>query len=235
MPMTLSGINLSYLNLVKEIPCIKMAEIITEPPYTRNTYYNTIQDFQSMQKSKWRSSHGINKLSKIIQVNTLDELLPSTQDEYDSIFEIWCQQSGKIIKGDSDWRYYIKSDHNTLRIASNSGFILSFYYQEILIGMTMAIPYLLDDCIIIPTQRSIGVASPQFIQDYLHVDESTALDVKKYLGSFVQYHIHKACFEQYNRRLLFYGGDMDDKNMRYFKELYYKHSINYRRVPISEV
>jgi len=235
--MSLDGIKLSYMSIIDLIPCIKMAEIITEPPYTRNTYYNLLSDYQSMSRSKWRSSHGINKLDRLIRVDYQSENNPSIQEIYDSIFEIWCKQSGKIEKGDADWRYYTKSDHNTLRIASSSetGFVISFWYQDKIIGVTMGIPYLLDDCIIIPTQRSIGVGSVEFIQEYLGVDESIAQDIKKYLGSFVQYHIHKHCFENIHQRVLFYGGDMDDKKMKYFKELYYKHSINYRRVPISEV
>lgn len=237
MPMSLSGVKTSYLEVVKMIPCIKMAEIITEPPYTRNTYYNILTEFQVMDKSKWRSSHGINKLNKMLRVCTCAEKEPFVEQEYDQIFEVWCEQSGKIVKGDADWRYYIKSDHKALKIASASetGFVMSFWYQDILVGMTIGIPYLLDDCIIIPTQRSIGVGSVEFIQSYLGVDESVAQDIKKYIGSFVQYHIHKLCFEDRKTRVLFYGGDMDDKNMKYFKELYYKNSINYRRVPISNI
>ena len=238
MPMSLSGVKKHYIELIKLIPCIKMAEIITEPPYTRNTYYNLLEDFQRMSRSKWRSSHGINKLSNLISVCQCAEKEPFVVDEYDKIFEIWCQQSGKITKGDADWRYYIKSDHKALDIASKSetGFVMSFWYQDTIVGMTIGIPYLTDECIIIPTQRSIGVGTVAFIQEYLGVDEQTAQDIKKYLGSFIQYHIHRMCFDYYKDiKALFYGGDMDDKNMKYFKELHYKHSINYRRVPIQEV
>ena len=59
------------LKVLCEFECIKYVNVLCDrdDKYHINNYYNTIEDFESkMNKSKWKSKKGINKLSKIIDV-----------------------------------------------------------------------------------------------------------------------------------------------------------------------
>lgn len=209
--------------------CIKSIEIpCNADEYDRNNYYNIIDDFSEMKRAKWRSKRGINKLSSLIDVNYHSENLPDIRDLRASMFDMWCKFKGKKVTD--------KTDKGMLELAlkMEKACIITFWYNRKLLGITIGTPTY-GNYITIYTQKSLGISNNEFLSEYLEEDNMEIVrDINKYLGSYVQYCINRYCFEDMGFKAVFYTGDQKDENLRRFKRIYYKNTVNYKRVPLED-
>ena len=214
---------------LKMYPDIKSIEVFCdEKENNRNNYYNTLDDFKEMDRAKWKSKRGINKLNKIITVNYHSELLPDIQERLLSMFDMWCTFKGKKISN--------KTDIGMLNLAMKleNSCVITFWYKDKFLGITIGLP-IFKDYITIYTQKSLGISNEEFLRDYLEENDTEIVsDIRKYLGSFVQYHINRYCLEKKRFKALYYTGDQGDANLRNFKKIYYKNAVYFKRIPIED-
>ncbi len=217
------------IDALKLYPSIKTIEVFcSEDENTRNNYYNLPRDFSNMDRAKWKSKRGINKLNKIITVDYHSELYPDIFEKHKSIFDIWCSFRGK--------KPTIRTDKGMIELArkDENACVITFWYKDKLLGITVGIP-IFDDYITIYTQKSLGVCDIEFLKEYLEEDDDSIVeDIRKYLGSYVQYCINKYCFIDKGVKAVYYTGDQGDSNLRNFKKIYYKNAVYFKRIPLDE-
>ena len=217
------------LRVLKMYKGIHFYSVISENKDGRRyNYYNTLEDFESkMNKSKWKSKKGINKLSKIIDVVSCDDIsIDKARGMFDFLFDFWNKSKGESVSSKTERRLL----DITYRI--RGGKALTFWYKEILVGIIIASP-IYDRFITVYTQKSVGIATIDFLSEYLK-SYDVAADIQRYLGSYIQYYIHKHFLVDLGYEALFYTGDLNSKNLKRFKEIYYNNAVCYKRLALKE-
>lgn len=223
------------LNAFKSYEDIKyVVEFSSESgDYFSDNYYNFKEDFDSINKSSWRSKNGINKLSNIISISTNDEYLPGIEDEIKELIGYWNKAKGDKITG--------KPDIGLIRIARKNENVIpiTFRYNGKLVAYTICSvgvgKYLFCD-----VTKSLSICSKDFLKSYLNADDATIKLIDKHLGHFVNFISNKYAFDNNYEALYYYGSGtsqvngkmtITDKGLHEFKNSYFKHKIYYRRVP----
>lgn len=196
--------------------------------YMRCNYYNLESQWKEMQRGKWRSSHGINTLSKILDV-CYDDCSEKTVEECDILYKKWCDSRKNKLDIGSYGTYMLK----TLKMACRDSKvnIITFRYKGILLGFSIGNVvgnkfYFCNEC------KSIVFDIDDISEG---VPEKDIINIQKYLGSFMQYHLHKYAFDVRGVTVLSYYGVLDsNKDLKIFKEKYYKNVCYYERVPLND-
>ena len=215
------------LDVLKMYKDIHFYSVISEKRDGRRyNYYNTLEDFKSkMDKSKWKSKKGINKLSKIIDVQY--------KYDYASLSDI----EGKIPNLIKEWNkarpfeLSARHDMNLLDMYKRTDDIevFTFWYKNVLVAYSIGVR--MFSYIVLLSTKTIAVCGEEKIKIILGndgIDESTIRNIKKHLGAYTQYYLHKILLEDLKYNALFYYGDSGLKKLHSFKEEYYRNRIDYK-------
>lgn len=229
LPMNLSDkeINKDVLEVLKKFSCIKRITYISgERGHTKNNFYNTENDFYEwMNKSKWKSKRGINKVSEIVEVNVLRDSNIKLVSDYKYIHDIWFKFKNRSMSSSTAFDIDFKALRDINKI--KDGVIIDFRYKDKIIGMVLGFT-LFNDFVSIMVQRSVGITDIDFLKKYLECSDYEADILIKYLGSFIQFQIHKILISDLHFKAIYYSGDMGDPKLKYFKNIYYHNVIHYK-------
>lgn len=201
-----------------------------ESDYWDINYFNTIDDFRNMMSSKWRSKHGINKLSQIVHLET-------TLKSADDILELskrWCETKNGGHSG----------IHKALSLSSKREdiFIPLTWYLN---GQVVAFALVSKNC----NSMFVHICKTcsQFAYSYLN-DKSFTRNIEKYLGDYVTYSLHEFCFSNGMNALYYFGGVQEDSvkddgskdshnkasyhRLQDYKEKIFKNKIYYQKITL---
>lgn len=180
-----------------------------ENDYININHYNTITEWEYMNTPKWKTSHGVTKLSKLLTFN------PTVSQD--------------ALKLTEDWNVN-KNSHqpNMKRVLSvldddmQGNFLqYSWYYNNTLVAFAicsnlnkMRIAHIVVTCSQLESMREL------FGSDYNNI--------RKYLGDFVAYELNRDAFEN-SMDAIYYFGAGDLQGLEDYKSKLYKNKIYYKK------
>ena len=197
----------------------------SEKAVVDNNYYNTAEDFHSwMDKCKWRSKHGINKLSKIVEFRT--EWYDGIESDVKECGEIWNRHRKKIGRSEGSIRGDVKCIQNRM-----SSLCYTFFCNGKIAGYM--IPFVFGRCAAIEASKSIS-SDIEFCRERFGIDDIEAKLLSANLGRYMQYEMHKDLLQNRKLNAVYYYGDVRSASLREFKKLMFKHKIWYNKYPIKD-
>lgn len=191
-------------------------------------FYNTPNNYKDMCRGKWRSKHGINIIGKQVYSKVLtQEESTSLLKDYETIQKNWI----------------LRKDIEPVSVKTEISLIDTPYTNKITIGyfasntnklLALQVIEVFNKCAYVHIAKSIihnDEASNAKI--YLGDDIDMANTVKRYLGNFMMYAMHKILFE-YGIKVIYYLGvtKMNKANepLIRFKEKFFKNKIFYNLI-----
>ena len=214
---------------LKMYPDIKsIVGFSTEDDFSNNNYYNMLKDFKEMDKSSWRSKRGVNRLRDLIEFDVESENIPNIEWHIEKLTNEWNKIKGKTSS--------VKSDLNLVGLArrGDSVKVFSFWYKGVMVGFSIGI-VIIDKYIGLITTKTVSIGDDAYLAEYLgESDMDLVKYMRKHIGSYVQYALHKYCLADNNFEAVYYYGDTRSKTLRIFKKDYFKNIIYYKRVPVRD-
>lgn len=229
-PISLNGKSTDeVVNVLKQYPDIKyIVSFSTEDDFTNNNYYNMIENFREMDKSGWRSKRGVNRLRDIIRFDTRSEDIPMIEEYVTDVTREWNKLKGKTAS--------VRSDLNLIKMArkTDSVRVYSFWYKDKIVGFSIGID-IIGKYLGLITTKTVSVGDDEYLANYLGEDDMDLVRyMRKHIGSYVQYAMHKEILQEMGYKAVYYYGDTRSKTLRIFKMDYFKNRIFYKRVPTRE-
>lgn len=201
-------------------------------------FYNKLEDFKYLDTGKWRSKHGINKLSKIIDVVDGDEYGLGLEGLVLEINKIWNEykltydklaKSKKTMTVKEDSRLaqlYLKSDQIKCYV---------FLYKGKPIGYTFLADVLNGKGVMSLATKQVTNGIDTLKNYYGGEDENLYLIHKSY-SDYVQYYTNKVMLVDEGKEVLYNPGGAKSysSGLYHFKKVYYRNVIVYRRVSCKE-
>ena len=190
-----------------------------------NNYYNTAEDFHSwMDKCKWRSKHGIKKLSSLIEFR--NEWYDGAESDIIECGTEWVRQ--KKLLG-----LQPKSIKNAELFAKRrkSPFFYSFFYKGKMIGYML--PSVFEKCAMIEVSHSIA-SNIDYCKDVLGFNEQNANLAFKQFGRYMQYKMHKDFFDAKNFDAVYYCSDIGWAGLKDFKTMNFRRKFWYNQYSMKE-
>lgn len=164
-----------------------------------HNFYAIPQDFADMNRSKWRSSHGINKLNQIVDVRfkKRKELTDVERSDITNIQMEWHirRTTNKNLTNTADTKMldYTNDEH--------MNYIL-YYIGDILVGFNVLLSY--DKFSYIDVLKPISAFGYERVVEIIG-DENAKL-VHSYLLNYMIYKCDEFCFVNLNQESVFIGG-----------------------------
>lgn len=173
-------------------------EYDNEPAFNNN-YYMISDDFKDMQRSKWRSSHGINKLSDLItvQVKRYHELTDDDKRNIAELSKTWYSKR-TILKNLTAVR-----DIKMMEYSHQDTYLYILYY----IGDSLVahnILFMYDKFSYVCVLKTISVFGMEYLED--HFDSETSKLLHSYLLNFVIYKCAQISFCDFSHETMYIGG-----------------------------
>ena len=221
------------VNIMKQFDCVKYIAVpeLEVGDEVDNNYYNLPEDFKEMDRSKWRSKRGVNKLMQIVDFNPHAELIPGIEEQVLTVNGIW--DDIKMSK-DKKLKLSKKTDQALAKLSLNnqSLYIYSFSYHEKMIGYSIAV-IILDKYIALLSTKQI-TNNYQALVDYIGEDTEELQMIHRHLSSYMQYMIHKDAFQERGFHGVYNYGDTKIKGLKDFKLDYYAHRFSYNRYSLDD-
>ena len=235
-PISYSGSRdneIQVVRLLMQFDCVKYIAVPELEPGDEvdNNYYNVADDFKEMDRSKWRSKRGVNKLMSVIDFDNHAELTPGIEDRVLTVNGIW--DDIKMSK-DKKLKLSKKTDQSLAKLSLNnqSLYIYSFSYHGKMIGYSIAV-VIVDKYIALLSTKQI-TNDYQRLVDYIGEDTEELQMVHRHLSSFMQYMIHKDAFQERKFEGVYNYGDTKIKGLKDFKLDYYAHRFSYNRYSLED-
>ena len=192
-------------------------------------FYAIPQDFADMNRSKWRSSHGINKLNQIVDVRfkKRKELTDTERSDITNLQAEWHirRTTNKNITNTADTKMldYTNDEH--------MNFIL-YYIGETLVGYNVLLSY--DKFSYIDILKPVSSFGYERVAEMF--DDDTAKLIHSYLLNYMIYKCEELCFVTLKQDIVFIGGIiiMNSKNatesgqdLTSYKQRLFKNSLKY--------
>lgn len=228
-PVSLQGRGGSVLDVLQALSgyCVKSVVVGEDEmkDAVDNNYYNTAENFHSwMDKSKWRSKHGINKLSNLIEFRS------GWYDGIESDISVCCEEWNKqrIERGVKP--YSVKCDIAYAR-KRMAPFCHSFFCNGRMVGYMLLSVF--ERCAAVVAEKSIA-SSIEFCKNELELNDQDANLAFKQLGRYMQYAMHKDLLVEKKLDAVYYYGDVGKSSLKEFKEMLFKNKIWYNRYSLNE-
>lgn len=196
-----------------------------------NNFYNTLEEFTQMNRSVWKSKKGINKMSKLIVMNS-DYYPEAVPDLIKQVDDLWNAQK----KSEKKTTLPAKVDISLAKMwgKSNDMFMYLYFYKDKILGYSIGVTTV-ENYVSLLSTKSLTQLPIDQLSDYLkETDESIVKQIQKFLGAFIQYTIHKDILFDKGFDALYYYGDVHSKSLHEFKQDYYKRVINSYKVSLGE-
>lgn len=196
-----------------------------------NNYFNTLEEFNQMNRSVWKSKKGVNKMSNIITLET-DYPVEYAEACVKQVDDLWNAQK----KSEKKVTLPAKVDITLTKMWGRyqGMFLYLYFYKGVILGYSLGVTTC-EKYISLLSTKSLTQLPLEQLSEYLNEpDLEVVKQIQKFLGAYIQYTIHKDILLDKEYPALYYYGDVHSKSLQEFKQDYYKRIINYYKVSLQE-